>query len=254
MPTVRELTELYENFMLAPRAGPGVCTTCFNFIDGYERCFSCANQPAAISVVAPVSYSIGGEQLHHALASYKRLDGEVARRLGVQLGAVLSRFLDAHERCVARAAGTHYFPVVTTVPSGDPSRDGDHPLRWIVSEVIGPTRERHERLLHRTETDVERHTFDADKFVALRQLDGEPVLLIDDMWTKGANAQSAAAALRAAGAGPIGAVVIGRHVNREWHENDRQLRALERPYDWRHCTICASGRPQRVSAAAQVVA
>jgi hypothetical protein len=254
IPTVHELTELYENFMLAPLAGPGVCTTCFDFIDEYDRCFACASQPSVIAAVAPISYSIGREQLHHALASYKRLDGEVAQRLGLQLGAVLWRFLVTHERCVTRAAGADYFPVVTTVPSGDPSRDREHPLRWIASEVVGPIRERYERLLRRTETEADPHTFDADRFVAVRRLDGEPVLLIDDTWTTGANAQSAAAALRAAGAGPIGAVVIGRHVNRGWHDNDRQLRALEQPYDWRHCAICAPGRPEQAQAAAQFVA
>jgi predicted amidophosphoribosyltransferase len=254
MPTVRELSELYENLMLAPRAGPDVCTTCFNLTDGYERCFTCANQPNMIDVVAPVSYSVGHEQLHHAIAGYKRLDGEIARRLGVQLGAVLWRFLDGHEGCVAGAAAADYFPIVTTVPSGDPSRERNHPLRWIVSEVVAPTRERHEQLLSRTEAEVDPHTFDADKFVAHRALNGESVLLIDDMWTTGANAQSAAAALRAAGAGPIGAVVIGRHVNRGWHENDRRLRAVSRPYDWGQCAICAPGVERRELAAAPAVA
>lgn len=239
MPSGRELTELYENLMLAPRAGPGVCTTCFNLTDGYERCYACASQPNEIDVVAPISYSVAHEQLHHALASYKRLGGEVARRLGIQLAALLWRYLDAHERCVARAAGTEHFPIVTTVPSGEHERDGDHPLRWIVGEVVGPTRERHARLLRRTRASVAPHVFHAEKFIALRPLNGDSVLLIDDTWTTGANAQSAAAALRAAGAGPIAAVVIGRHVNREWHQNDRHLRALEQPYDWRHCTICA---------------
>ena len=239
MPAVRELTELYENLMLAPRAGPGVCTTCFNLTEGYERCYACANQPNEIDVVAPISYSVAHEQLHHALASYKRLSGEVAERLGTQLAAVLWRFLDTHEQCVARAAGADYFSMVTTVPSGGSARDGDHPLCRIVAEVVGPTRERHERLLRRTEAVVEPRAFDAEKFVALRPLNGEPVLLIEDTWTTGANAQSAAAALRSGGAGPIAAVVIGRHMNRWWHQNDRQLRGLEQPYDWRYCTICA---------------
>ncbi len=71
------------------------------------------------------------------------------------------------------------------------------------------------------------------------QLDGRSVLLIDDTWTTGANAQSAAAALKSAGAGRVAAVVIGRHLNREWHENDRRLRGITRPFDWSHCALCA---------------
>ena len=64
------------------------------------------------------------------------------------------------------------------------------------------------------------------------------MLLIDDTWTTGASAQSAAAALKAAGAGPVAAVVIGRHLNREWHENDRRLRGITRPFDWSRCALC----------------
>ena len=87
---------------------------------------------------------------------------------------------------------------------------------------------------------MDARAFDADKYIAVRALDGEPVLLIDDTWTTGANAQSAAAALRAAGAGPLAAVVVGRHVSRGWNENDSQLRALDEPFDWSRCPLCAS--------------
>ena len=65
------------------------------------------------------------------------------------------------------------------------------------------------------------------------------MLLIDDTWTTGANAQSAAAALKAAGAGRVAAVVIGRHVNRGWHDNDRRLAALVGRFEWTQCALCA---------------
>ncbi len=240
MPAVNELTALYENFMLSPRAGPSVCTTCFNLTDGYRRCYACANRERVIDAVAPISYSVAHEQLHHALASYKRLSGEVARRIGIQLAAVLWRYLDAHESCAAQAVGAESFPIVTTVPSSDRQRDDRHALRWIVAELVAPARNRHERLLTRSPLDVDQRAFDAGKYLAPRQLNGEPVLLIDDTWTTGANAQSAAAALRAAGAGPIAAVVIGRHVTRTWQDNDVRLRALEQPFDWRRCSLCAN--------------
>jgi hypothetical protein len=81
--------------------------------------------------------------------------------------------------------------------------------------------------------------FDAEKFEPIVALDGEPVLLIDDMWTTGASAQSAAAALKEAGAGVVAALVVGRHVNRDWGRNDRHLRALPAPHDWDLCPLCA---------------
>jgi predicted amidophosphoribosyltransferase len=239
MPTVAELTEPYENFMLGPRAGPEVCEVCFNLTRGYRRCYACERGEQWLDVVAPISYSVGHEQLHHALAAYKRVGGAVARQLSVQLAAVLWRYLAAHERCVARAAGAASFELLATVPSGDRERDEGHPLRRIVGEVVGPTRDRHQRLLRRTEVAVRAHAFHSQKYVAARPLKGRPVLLLDDTWTTGANAQSAAAALKSADAGPVAVVVIGRHLNRGWHENDRRLRGISSPFDWASCALCA---------------
>ncbi|HTX33112.1 MAG TPA: hypothetical protein VMD09_17160 [Solirubrobacteraceae bacterium] len=242
MATVRELSAPYENFMLGPQRGPGVCTRCFNLTDGYEHCYACTRQDAVLDAVAPISYSVAHEQLHHALAAYKRSTGAAARRLGAQLAAVLWRYLDSHEPCLARAAGVEGFPIVTTVPSGEAARDGEHPLRWMVGEAIQITRGRHARLLQRSSNQVVPRSFSPDRYVAERSLCGEPVLLIDDTWTSGASAQSAAATLKAAGAGVVAAVVIGRHVNREWHENDRRLRALPR-FDWSRCALCVPAAP-----------
>jgi predicted amidophosphoribosyltransferase len=238
MPTVTELSALYENFMLGPRRGPDVCHVCFNFTRGYERCYACAHGEAWLDAVAPISYSVAREQLHHALASYKRLTGEVARRLGVELAAVLWRYLQHHEHCIAAAANVAQFEIVTTVPSGDRDRDERHPLRWIVGELVGATRKRYDRLLRRSHLEVHARDFEAGKYKATRGLKGESVLLIDDTWTTGANAQSAAAALKSAGAGPVGALVIGRPLNRDWHENDRRLRGITRPFVWKRCALC----------------
>jgi predicted amidophosphoribosyltransferase len=238
VPTVRELSAPYENFMLGPRPGPGVCDRCFNLTDGFDRCYACANCEGALDAVAPISYSVAHEQLHHALAAYKRLSGEVARRLCLQLGAVLWRYLAMHERCLAAAASAK-FALVTTVPSGDPAREESHPLAWIVGEVVEPTRARYEPLLRRSDAAVVLRAFDPAKFRPLRSLDGESVLLVDDTWTTGASAQSAAAALKTAGAGTVAVVVIGRHVNRDWRENDRRLKALPTPFDWSVCALCA---------------
>ena len=252
MPTVNELAAPYENFMLSPRAGQGVCLRCFNLTDGYQRCYACTRHPDVLSALAPISYSIGHEQLHHALASYKRLEGEVARRLTAGLAAILWRYLVLHERCVARAAGVRSFPVVTTVPSSDPER-GTHPMGRIVGELVGATRRRYRPLLARSEAEVACRAYNPEKYQATTRLSGGPVLLIDDTWTTGANAESAAATLRAAGSGPVGLVVIGRHINRDWHENDRRLRALGQRFDWSRCVLCAGAahadRPAQTAAA-----
>lgn len=238
MPTVRELSAPYGNFLLGPRPGPDVCCGCFNLTDGYGRCYACVHGGPRVDVMAPVSYSVAGEQLHHALASYKRLSPAPARHFELGLAAVLWRYLASHEACLARALGVAAFTAVTTVPSSRRERADTHPLGRLVGELVGPVRERYIRALERSDAAVDAHRFNAGKYRARVELEGGPVLLIDDMWTTGANARSAAAALKAAGAGPIAVLVIGRHVNRGWHDNDRHLRALPRPFDWEHCALC----------------
>jgi predicted amidophosphoribosyltransferase len=237
MPAVGELTAPAANYLLNPRPGPGLCRVCCNLTDGFVRCYACGSVESQLAAVAPISYSFAGGQLHHALAGYKRTTGAASRRMSVELAAITWRFLAEHESCVARAAGVDGFTVVTTVPSGERRRDEHHPLRRIVAELCGPTRARYERLLLRSQAEVEDRAFSAEKYEPLRNLHGESVLLIDDTWTTGTNAQSAAAALRAAGGGEIGVVAIGRYLNREWHRNERRLRAMPRPFDWETCAL-----------------
>ncbi len=240
MPTVADLTAAYGNVLVAPRHGPGICETCLNTTAGYRRCYACAHGGRWLDAVVPISYSVAGEQLHHVLTGYKRDCEPVAARFAVELAAVLWRFLAAHERCIARAVNTGSFPVVTTVPSSDPERDATHPLPRIVGELVSPTRGRHRRLLRRTAVPAQPHSFCAERYEATTRLDGEPVLLIDDTWTTGANAQGSAAALARAGSGPVAAVVVGRHLNRRWGTNDERLRGLPTPFDWSCCALCAT--------------
>jgi len=104
-----------------------------------------------------------------------------------------------------------------------------------------PTRDRFARLLTRSDAAVDDRTISAEKYRAACTLSGEPVLLVDDTWTTGANAQSAAATLRDAGAGSIALVVIGRHIRRDWEDNDQRLRGLPRPFDWEDCAWHGNG-------------
>ena len=88
-------------------------------------------------------------------------------------------------------------------------RPGPHPLYVLLGEFlalpwtvlrIGPG------------ADPLARTLDPDRFHALRPLTGASVLLLDDTWTSGGTAQSAAVALKRAGARSVAAVVLGRHV------------------------------------------
>lgn len=237
MASVHEVSALYTNFMRnPPPPGEGVCEVCSTFCTGYPRCLRCRQDPQHLSCVVPISMSEALGQLHRALRGYKSgTHPDVRHTFSVQLTAVLWRFLESHETCVAAAAGTGGFELVTTVPSSSRQRDETHPLRTIVGRWTRPTAGRYERLLRRTDHPFPEHTVSLDKFRCVRRLDGEPILLIDDTWTTGGNAQSAAAVLADAGSGPVGLVVIGRHVNPDFRDNADRLGELPGLFDWDRC-------------------
>jgi predicted amidophosphoribosyltransferase len=239
VPTVGELTEPYGNFLLNPsRTAEGFCRVCRTFTyDDFSTCYPCGHQPRHADAVLPISYSPHLEQLHHVLSGYKRLAGQPARKFQLDLAAILWRFLDRHEACLASSLGAGRFEVVTTVPSGTAERDAAHPLHEIVGETVKPTADRYERLLTRTGIDVTPRAVSDEKFEVVRPLDGESILLIDDTWTTGASVQSAAGSLKGAGAGWVGVVVTGRHVRRDYQDNDRRLRSIGLPFDWDVCAL-----------------
>jgi predicted amidophosphoribosyltransferase len=239
MATVTELSDPYANFMLnpLPPAAADVCSVCLTFTEGFGTCFACGHHSRFADAVLPISYSVAFGQLHTALRQYKRGHQRAQRQFQPQLAAVLWRFTASHERCLARRVEIDGFDVVTTVPSSSRERDEHHPLRRLVGEVIAPTRTRYQRLLMRSGTPVSERTVDPGKYSPTADLHGESILLIDDTWASGANVQSAAGALKTAGAGTVGVIVIGRHVKDDFRGNADRLKALPRPFEWDRCAL-----------------
>ena len=239
MPSVRELTELYANVMLGPRRGPSVCGTCFNFTDGYTRCYACDHGRLVLDAVAA---DLLQRRARAASSCARQLQAPATAMSPAALARASPRSCGAFSRARALPGARRRdgrFELVTTVPSGDRDRDERHPLRWIVGELVAPTRDRYRRLLAPLRRQGRAASVQPGEVRRHRRIDGRSVLLIDDTWTTGASAQSAAAALKAAGAGATASVVIGRHLNREWHENDRRIRGIARPFDWSMCALCA---------------
>jgi predicted amidophosphoribosyltransferase len=243
MATVGELSEPYAAFMRNPLPpdSPDVCEVCLCFTDGrFPTCYPCGHRPQHTDAVLPISYTGYDGQLYHALKQYKRHNRTVARQLQRQLAAVLWKFFAAHERCLGDAAGIESnFEIVTTVPSSDPDRDRDeiHPLRKIVGETVGVTRDRFERLLARTDLEAPKRDVVPEKFSLSRQLDNASVLLIDDTWVSGGSVQSAAGALKAAGSGAVGVVVLGRLIDQAYENQGERLAALPKQFNWDTCAL-----------------
>jgi len=252
VPTVWELSAPYENHLLPvlPLA-PGVCAVCHTSMAALgPLCYQCSRADSTLmataSAVGFTALAVKGGQLARDLWVYKNGPSDDIRwapRLG--LAAVLWRSLELHERCLATVARVPSFSVVTTVPST--SGRADEPIAALAG-MIGATRDRYQRLLRSSPQVPNTRDPRSDRYVALRSLVGESVLLLDDTWTSGAHAQSAAAALRAAGAYAVGIWAIGRHFNREQpgeygeaaERYYRQARALG--WAWERCCLCDNRR------------
>ena len=247
MATVSELSEPYRNHLISVLApGRGVCAVCWTAVDpDFRLCYACntarvAFGPRLADVVVPIALAVKREQLAHELWHYKYdVDANARSRLRRRLAAVLWRFLGQHEAHIAEALDVPGFGIVTTVP-GTRQREDEHPLVSIVGTIVGHTRSRYEPLLTLAPDAVrEGRAVLPTRYRATRELTDDPaVLLIDDTWTTGGRAQSAAIALRDAGAAKVAVVVIGRHFDRAFGTGETYYRqARAQTFTWDRCCL-----------------
>ena len=204
------------------------CGTCRGPVqDGFARCYQCdlaRSQAGGLlaDVVAPIGYAVKGGQLAADLWHYKSgRDSAAAARQ--RLREMLSAFLRDRAGDLWQAAGMPDGPVVAAaVPSGQ-GRPGAHPLVGIVKSCVD---------LPMVQLVVDPRRAARGRGVSLGWLrvhgpvTGANVLLVDDTWVSGGSAQSAAAALKLAGARRVALVVLGRQVDPADPRSAGLLRAL----------------------------
>jgi len=226
-----------------PAARPGVCAVCRGPArPGYARCYQCAQHDllgrCRADAVVPVSYAVKGTEFAASLWRYKswRAPDPAAR---TSLLALLLTFLHDHGQCAWRHAGMPAPGRLAVVPTGC-GRPGPHPLLELSAPylrlpvtglVIRPGEQGRDP--------------NVDRFSAERSGPGASVLLLDDSWVSGASAQSAAAALKRAGARHVAVVVLGRHVDpADPLGGPFAARLAPRPYDPGECAVHAVSEPE----------
>jgi orotate phosphoribosyltransferase len=208
------------------------CRTCRGPVQaGFARCYQCDLAHARCGglladVVAPIAYAVKGGGLAGDLWRYKS-GSAGATEAGERLTAMLARFLREHSDQVWRAAGMIVGPeLAAVVPSGQ-GRPGAHPLAAIVASCIDvPIVPLSTAPGAATRARGLANGVAAGWLTVGGAVAGADVLLVDDTWVSGASAQSAAAALKAAGARRVALVVIGRHVDPADLRSAEFLRAL----------------------------
>lgn len=264
----RELVAAAGKYLRNPVREPGItCEVCTSPTYGQTRCNPCADAAATFDgladLVVPLTYSIGAGMSAKVLRHYKDDDNPNMRRYCT---GIVSRALHLgialHRPCIEQRLG----PITTIlfVPSTRGLRDFadvvhdmqvgavDHltPGRGDVAEslVVGHRPTKGDR------------TVTPHKFVLAGDATGH-VLILDDSWTTGANAQSCALTVRRAGAAAVTVMTVGRRINWGWstdwpegtppcyRNNGDFVRKYLRSYDPYLCPVtgnpCAATPPAR---------
>ena len=173
-------------------------------------------------VVAPIRLAVRGGPLAEDLRRYKSERAVGAPEAAARLRETLAAFLRDEGDALWRAAGMSSGPsAVAVVPSGQ-GRPGAHPLTGIVRSCLDLPLIR----LSIAPEVIHIRGVDADWLRVTGSVAGADVLVVDDTWVSGGSAQSAAAALKLAGARRVAIVVLGRHINPAEPSSARFLAAL----------------------------
>jgi len=151
-----------------------------------------------------------------------------------------------HGPCLASTAGA-VWTAVTFVPSA--GRPGpEHPVAELARHVHGNHVTRHRAPLEPGYgiADGSRRVRD-DRFVVPTRFEDriadQHVLVIEDTWVTGTKVQSAAVALKLAGAHSVTALCVARWCDYRRDENRRLLDSCPEPYDARVCPVTGSACP-----------
>ena len=156
--------------------------------------------------VASVGEAVRGQPLAVDLWRYKSESGDESARRRLRL--MLLRFLRDQGPSLWRAAGMECCPQLwTMVPTGR-GRFGEHPLAELVAPCLRIPRV---SFAQRPDAADRGRELDPTWLRVLTPVRGRDVLVLDDTWVTGSSAQSAAVALKLAGAAHVAIVVLGRH-------------------------------------------
>lgn len=204
-----------QHLVVPPFAVLDACRGCrsVNYDVTEPFCENCRSNLAELGgfrvPVEPISLYAKPSRLRDWLTFYKSEDERLADPQAISaVGHIFGRFFDENIDWVQALAPDY----VVVVPST--RRLPPHPLQEIVDRRAGGLSAR--AVVRRTDSDFAMRKASTDAYVASEPVRGDRVLLLDDVYTTGGRAQSAAHALQLAGAEVTSLVVLGRRINPDY--------------------------------------
>jgi hypothetical protein len=222
------------------------CSVCGTPVDTYERCYGCNLHRQMVGVadlVAPLAYAIERTQSGILLRHYK---DDVSAEARAQHSHVIRRLvylgIMKHQNCIDKRVGKPANARVT-VPSLN-RRQGVHPFTAIAQTMKAVDENR--LALVPGPGAISERVVSPGRFTVVpkRSLSGHHILVLDDTWTTGSNTQSAALALREAGADHVSVMVVGRWLSPTFGNNAEFIKTrLGRDYDPSVCPVTGGDCP-----------
>lgn len=231
------LREVIGELVLPPVSAPTACRICRGSVLGLVGglCEDCLYNrevlEAELQPLVALSLYRRPSLLRDCLAHYKASSEHPANpRLSKLLGQLVQRFL-VQNRDAWNSASEHCQGLVV-VPSTVPR--GQHPLEEVLRASVLELKIPVVQLLERTAEPLGHNHPCRGAFRVKPLLGVSNVILLDDVYTTGARAQSASYALRKAGVNVVALVAIGRRYNLDFDEAVSALweESAQRPFAW----------------------
>lgn len=206
---------------MPPRGGGDVCPACRSWRRAdFRVCWNCQTAMDRLGVVAPVvavSLYAKPSELREWVTHYKSSRGDVVEVYAESLRRVVTDFLVAYGSVIRQDFGP--FDYATPVPSAV-SEDAVSRLFEPSSRLLAPLRS---TLNFASGSAAKPGAYDPAWYAVTDNVQGDRVVVVDDVYTSGARAQSAAAALRERGADVGLILVVARRINPGFAPEARRL-------------------------------
>lgn len=253
----RLFAEVGAFFCNTRRGTPDVCPVCTGPSPAHSGAGLCAQCRGAretygdglADLVVPLAYAKAYmpsmHQSAHHVRAYKAVPPAPKCAQDLRLMTVAAIYL--HGRCIAATTG--WWHAVTFVPSS--ARPGvEHPAADLAraAHSVDPSAAKVALGTGRGITEPPARAPRQDRFSVPGRyrplVDGRHVLVVDDTWVSGDKAQSAALALKDAGAARVTVLCVTRWLRHDWPDHRRLIETLDEPYDALRCPVTGAGCPR----------